>query len=902
MDEELYLTDLISVETLQHVQDAFAAMTGMAALTTDADGIPVTKGSNFTDFCMKYTRESKDGHIRCEQCDKFGAEDSWRKGGSTFYYCHAGLIDYAAPILADGQMVGSFIGGQVLTEPPRKEQIFQIAWELGVDPQKFWEAAQKVRVLEKKEIDTAAEFLYIVANVLSDMAYGQYRSMQATREIEQANNMKSDFLANMSHEIRTPMNAVIGMAEMALREKLPPAAREYIRQIKSSSKALLTIINDILDFSKIEAGKMDIVPVEYEPMSIVNDIANIAEERLKEKEVELILDISPDIPNRLLGDNIRIKQVLLNIVNNATKFTTTGQVVVKMWHEVDGEGKIQLCFAVQDTGIGIKEDDLARIFNSFQQVDSKRNRNIEGTGLGLAISRQLTHLMDGDIHVASEYGKGTTFSFELPQVLINAEPSISLKNPSAIKAYGLLKNKYLKQSLAADCKRFGVEYREIASMEEVEIEEGRDCFLFVERELLTPLIEEYVMSVPELTAAFLFPFQSLEGRFNAPNIHMVRKPLYSMNEALIFNHEGLNFADDDVDTVEFNFIAPEAEVLVVDDNTINLTVAEGLLEPLQMRVDLALSGKEAISKISEHRYDIIFMDHMMPELDGVETTHIIRRFHPEYNDVPIIALTANAMSGTREVFLEEGMNDFIAKPVELKTLVSKVAQWLPQEKIVQTDKAVVDIANKNEKAQEAKAAEDGRLVIGDLDTETAISMLGSAKLFRAVLKDYYRVIEKKTRQIKEAEQNEDWSTYTIEVHALKSASRQVGAMSLSEKAAALEEAGNKKDGARIHRDTDDMLEEYMNYIQVLEPFCKEEEKKVESLGAIPRERLEELFADLRAAIEDLDMDRMEEAGNAMKKYSFSGEQGKLFEQMLEAIENIDVDACEEIMVEWGKII
>ncbi len=750
----LYLTDLISVDTLQRVQDAFSAMTGMAALTTDAEGIPVTKGSNFSDFCMKYARGSKDGHIRYEQCDKFGAEDSWKQGGPTTYFCHAGLIDYAAPILADGQMVGSFIGGQVLTEPPRKEQIFQIAWDLGVNPQELWKAAQEVRILEKKEIDRAAEFLFIVANVLSDMAYGQYRSIQATSEIERANNMKSDFLANMSHEIRTPMNAVIGMAEMALREKLPPAAREYVRQIKSSSKALLTIINDILDFSKIEAGKMDIVPVEYEPMSIINDIANIAEERLKEKEVELIFDISPEIPNRLYGDNIRIKQVLLNIVNNATKFTTRGQVVVRMYHESQPDGRILLRFAVEDTGIGIKEEDLQKLFNSFQQLDSKRNRNIEGTGLGLAISRQLTHLMEGEVHVQSQYGKGSRFSFELPQTVIRDEPSISLKNPEKLRAFGMIKNEYLRQNLAADCERFGVEYREIDFTEEIDFIEGRENFLFVERELLTPGIEEFVQNTPELTAAFIFPFQSLEGHYNAPNIHMVRKPLYSMNEALIFNHEGLHFVDDDADVMEFNFIAPDAEVLIVDDNAINLTVAEGLLEPLQMKVDLALSGKEAISKISDHRYDIIFMDHMMPELDGVETTHIIRRFHPEYEDVPIIALTANAMNGTREVFLEEGMNDFIAKPVELKVLISKVAQWLPAGKIVRTDKSVI------EPSGEQKAE---KVVVGDLDTDTAIGMLGSEKLFWAVLKDFYRVIDKKRKQIKEMETNEEWSAYTIEV-------------------------------------------------------------------------------------------------------------------------------------------
>lgn len=892
MGEMLHLTDLISVRTLQRVQDAFSTMTGMSAITTDANGVPVTKGSNFSEFCI-CARNSKDGHLRCEQCDKFGAEDSWNKGGPTTYYCHAGLIDYAAPILADRQIVGSFIGGQVLTAPPQKEQIYQIAWELGMRPQELWEAAQKIRILEKTEIDKAAEFLYVVANVLSDMAYGKYRSIQATGEIERANNMKSDFLANMSHEIRTPMNAVIGMAEMALREKLPPAAREYVRQIKSSSKALLTIINDILDFSKIEAGKMDIMPVEYEPMSIINDIANIAEERLKEKEVELILDISPEVPSKLFGDNIRIKQILLNIVNNATKFTTTGQIVVKMFSEKWAAEKILLHFSVKDTGIGIKEEDLKRIFNSFQQVDSKRNRNIEGTGLGLAISRQLTHLMGGEIHVSSMYGEGTEFSFELPQKLVDETPSISVKNPEAVLAFGLLKNPYLKRSLATDCERLGVEYYEVTSLEEIGFLEGRESFLFVERELLTPLIEEIVQNTPELTAVFLFPFQSLEGRYNAPNIHMVRKPLYSMNEALIFNHEGLQYTGEDVDVIEFNFIAPEAEVLIVDDNAINLTVAEGLLEPLQMKVDLALSGKEAITKISERRYDIVFMDHMMPELDGVETTHIIRRFHPEYNDVPIIALTANAMNGTREVFLAEGMNDFIAKPVELKTLISKVAQWLSPEKIERSDKDVIDLAMEGRK--------NGKLEIGNLDTATAINMLGSEKLFRAVLKDFYRVIEKKHNQIKEAETNEDWSTYTIEVHALKSAARQIGAIPLSEKAAALEEAGNKKNAAMIHERTDEMLAEYQSYIQVLAPFCEEQETRREK-GEIPRTKLRKLFADMRAAIDELDMDRMEEAADAIKEYSYTGKQSELLGGLLEAVENIDVDVCEELMTEWEKLL
>lgn len=762
MENVLYLTDLIDVEVLQRMQDAFAALTGMASLTTDINGVPVTKGSNFTEFCTGYTRNSPVGCMRCEQCDKIGAQTTWEKGEPTTYYCHAGLIDYAAPIIADGKLVGCFIGGQVLDRAPDLEKFRKVAEEIGVDPDGFCAAAQKVHVLDKENIDHAAQFLYTIANILSDMAYGKYLALQANEEIERAANMKSDFLANMSHEIRTPMNAIIGMTEMALREELPPAARDYLHQIKSSGKALLTIINDILDFSKIESGKMDIIPVEYETMSIINDVSNMLVTRLKDKDVELILDLSPSIPHKLYGDNIRIKQVLLNIANNAVKFTSHGQVVIHMSHTVLSDDMINLCVSVEDTGIGIKEADLGRLFKSFQQLDSKRNRNIEGTGLGLAISRQLMMLMKGELQVESEYEKGSTFSFSLPQRVVDPVNSIQIKEPSSIMIVGLLNSPYIKRQLAVDCGYLDVEYRESASVEELfNVSTNKSVFLIIEQSTFTAELEEFIKNNPTITAVMLMNFNAVMDD-NLPNLLLVKKPFYTLNEALIFNKENYHYYDGDSDVVDIDFIAPEAEILIVDDNAINLTVAEGLLAPLRMKIDTVLSGKEAIGKISVHHYDIIFMDHMMPELDGVETTRIIRRFHTEYDDVPIIALTANAVDGVKDMFLREGMNDFVAKPIEFRTLTLKVREWLPANKIQRVNASQRTVR---------KRTTDKEIMVGDLDTKSAIRLLGDEKVFWRVLKDYYRVINKKAGYIEELMAKEDWAGYTIEVHALKSASK-----------------------------------------------------------------------------------------------------------------------------------
>lgn len=887
IENEFKLTDLIDIETLQKIQDAFSDMSGIAALVTDAHGKIQTKPSGFTEFCGKYVRNTEEGVKRCEKCDKMGAEKAAKAGVSCAYFCHAGMVAFAAPIMAHGHMVGCFIGGQLLTIPPDEDKIRKVADDIGVDGDELMRAAGNVKIVDKRTIEKVSNAIYTIANVLSEIGYSKYQVNLKNMELRKTSNMKSDFLANMSHEIRTPMNAVIGMAEMALREELPQAARDYIGQIKEAGKSLLTIINDILDFSKIESGKMDITEVDYEPMSMLYDVSNIIMTRLKDKDVELVLDVAPNLPNKLWGDNIRIKQILLNIANNAAKFTMQGKIIMKVEYTKTTPDEISLLITVEDTGIGIKKEDMGKMFQSFQQLDSKRNRNIEGTGLGLAITKKLLMLMNGNIWVESEYGKGSKFSCMFPQRIVDDTPSIGINNPASMTVAGLISHPVVRESLCTDAARLGVKDIRLLSQEELGTLPVHDkVFLFIEYPLFNGTVETYVKNTPGITAVLILDFYD-HVEYDIPNLLLLRKPLFAMNIAMVLNGEALH-CDSGTDEKEFDFIAPEAQILIVDDNAVNLTVAEGLLEPLKMKIDTAAGGKEAIEKISAIHYDIVFMDHMMPELDGIETTHIIRRFHPEYNDVPIIALTANAVEGTKELFCREGMNDFVAKPIELRMLAAKVRQWLPVEKIQK-------VYNTMAYDKSMKKAE--QIVVGDLNVKFAMEFLVSEELFWKVLKVFYLGIDKKVKLIKSMEEAEDWTGYTIEVHALKNCAKQIGAISLSDKAAFLEKAGNARDAATIHKNTDEMLEQYMGYLDVLAPFCQDDEESAEK-EAISEDKLIGYFSQIRNAAEDLDMDKMEEVIREMDQYHYDESQKELFDQLKEAADEMDVDRCETISNEW----
>ena len=899
--DKILLTDLIDLDTLQKIQDFFTKMTGVASIITDIDGIPVSKGTNFSDFCFKYTRNSELGLSRCQECAKRGIQLAFEKGTPQLYRCHTGLVDFAAPIIADELLVGGFIGGQLLAEEPDCDKIEQLAKEFDFDAEEYIQAAKQVQRIGKEKYEDILNALKDTISILSSIATNNYKLRLATEEVEKSANMKSDFLANMSHEIRTPMNAVIGMAEMALRENLTPAARDYIHQIKSSGKSLLTIINDILDFSKIESGKMDIIFAEYDTMSLVNDIANIINTRIGNKDVKLIIDVNPTFPKMLMGDNIRIKQIILNLANNAVKFTKEGQVIIKLDYLKKSEFELELFGSVEDTGIGIKEEDMDKIFQSFQQVDSKRNRNIEGTGLGLAITKNLLTLMYGTIMVQSEYGKGSKFSFTLQQRIVSSASACEIPNADTIYSAGLLVNAYQRSQLYRDAKRLGVYYKELKSENEIaeQAEDGLQ-FLFLDTNTFTPTVEKFVRTHPDITAILLIPYNKNVDT-DLPNVKVVHEPLYAWNLSMIFRGESLHSLSISGDDMDLDFVAPDANILIVDDNAINLTVAEGLLKPLQMKIDTALSGKEAIDKISEKQYDMIFMDHMMPELDGVETTHIIRRLHPEYDMVPIIALTANVVEETRFMFLSEGMNDFVAKPIELRMIISVIKRWLPSDKLKPLSEADSLPAVESTAAPSSHAS----LEIGDLDTESALQLLGSEDLLWMVLKDYYTVIDKKIELIKSYQQNEEWKNYTTEVHALKSASKQIGAMELSEKAAALEKAGNNLDIAMIQERTDDMLEQYRGYQTLLAPYFMEEEKEEKApsdLPAIDKDLLKEILHTLSEAVTNLDLDQLEQSVQELSNYALEETHAALFKKLKTAVEELDFEACDNILLDWITLL
>lgn len=899
--DNIKLTDLISVEVLQRIQDSFSETVGMAALTTEADGKAVTEGSNFTDYCMKYTRCSEVGRSLCEECDRYGAEVTMKTGKFTTYICHSGLVDFSAPIIAEDQMVGCFIGGQVLYEPPDELNIRRIARELDIDEDEYWAAIQKVPVIEKEQINKAAHFLYTLSGVLSDMAYGKFLAMKANTELERAAKMQGDFLANMSHEIRTPMNAVIGFAEMALREEMSESARDYITQIKSSGNSLLTIINDILDYSKIESGKMELVPVEYEPLQLIEDVADIIMTRLIDKDVELLIDVNPDIPTKLFGDTIRIRQILINICNNATKFTEKGYVRLCANYDWVDEENITIRFAVEDTGIGIKPNDLDKIFNSFQQVDSRRNRNVEGTGLGLSICRSLLNMMDGELHVESEYGKGSTFSFTINQPVVDKTPSIKVDKADKIMLGGAFHNVDVERDFVNDARKLGIAATIFENHSDREknlvdwldsVPEDYERYLFLDYTYFDP--EMYQKMTGEIRVSPVIvvdTFADVRELDKFPELKYIRKPISVLNLGNLLNNKVITHTEYSANSSGdiYDFTAEEVKVLVVDDNIVNLTVAQGLLEPIKADVDLASSGKQAIEMAGKKQYDIIFMDHMMPELDGVDTTRIMRRTMPQYEKTPIIALSANAVGEARELFKTEGMDDFVAKPIEVRVLVDIFRRYAPPEKI-----------HKNNKVMDSTSgsSDNGALVIADLDTEKAIEMLGTKSLYMNILKSYYDAIPTKSEAIRQYYQDKNWPQYAIEVHALKSASRQIGAMELGELAYKLELAGKSEDVPVILEHTDELLDKYVSYSEKLAYLFTKNSTDDADKPEATIDKLKSLFGRMRVAVDDLDMDEMETVVEEMDKFKYNDLWKSKFIALKEAVTSMDVDECINILNEW----
>ena len=507
-------------------------------------------------------------------------------------------------------------------------------------------------------------FCSSVASTLIELLNNQNQKLlRAVEEANRANESKSAFLSYMAHEIRTPMNAIVGITDIMLRTKRDPAEERYLLNIKNSGTALLSIINDILDFSKIESGKMTVVNDNYSFYSMLDDLSLIFWNRIGDKKIELLYDIDINMPDYIYGDAIRVRQLIINIVNNAIKFTDEGFVRLSVKVDRIEGNDIELFISVADSGQGIKEEDMPKLFSSFEQVNTKKNHSKEGTGLGLAISKQLINMMGGEIGVDSEFGKGTTFSFNIHQ---------SITDKTVMPNYDDLKQALSEKKIAVAVKDEMLE----ASMRQLFATLG----VFVADSALDKadydicFTEESEINHISATTKYILvnPYDDIADRDSGI---IFSKPLYISNlyGAIV---EAKNDADV-VEEKEEQITFEGKKILLVEDNAVNTKVALLLFKPLMMEIDTAQNGQVALEMVQKKHYDLVFMDHMMPVMDGVEATLAIRKLGGDYyTNLPIIALTANVISEAKDVLLSAGMNDITTKPISMDNVIGILKKWL----------------------------------------------------------------------------------------------------------------------------------------------------------------------------------------------------------------------------------
>ncbi|MBQ2744886.1 MAG: response regulator [Lachnospiraceae bacterium] len=588
---------------------------------------------------------------------------------------------------------------------------------------------------------------------------------RAKEEAENANRTKSQFIAKVSHEIRTPVNAVMGMNEMILRESKEANIKKYAHDVKDSSMALLSIINEILDSSKIESGMMEIVDANYHIGSLLNDLYNMIKVRAKEKDLELIFDIEQSIPSELYGDEKRIRQVLVNLLSNGVKYTEQGTVTLKVTCDIDGENAI-IHYSVKDTGIGIKEENIEKIYDAFKRVDVSRNRNVEGTGLGLNIARQFINLMGSELKIQSEYEKGSEFSFDIVQKIISAKPLGDFRSRI------------------------------------VQAEKERDYHT--------------------------------------------------------------------------SFMAPKAKILVVDDNRLNLKVFKSLLTQTQIQVYEAESGMQCLDILKKQSFDIVFLDHMMPEMDGIETLNIIKS-EKLCDGVPIIVLTANAIIGEREKYINSGFDDFLSKPIIPEKLEQMIMNYLPKELIGQK-KSVEEQCLKIKELPE----------LDEFDFDYALRVLQDEELLKNILIDFYHSLETLDEKLSilfdTIDREETLQRYRIEVHGLKSSSATVGALLLSKTARLLEVAAMDKDMKRIYAMHPILISEMKKHRERIATIIPKKEKK-EAAGDMGVA----YFDMLKISLSNENYDSADFLCNEIQKYQYSDEVEKLVDQLATHVLNLETE-------------
>lgn len=762
---------------------------------------------------------------------------------------------------------------------------------------------------------------YLVYMWTKRNAEGSNRLLKAIDELKNVQSSKDDFLANVSHEIRTPINTICGMSEMVLKEELPLDMKNNIRDIDMAGRNLMAIVRDILDFSELQSGKIELEEETYNITSTINDIINMAMARRQGKRVELVVDCDPDIPCALSGDEKKLRRIIMNLVDNAIKFTNVGCVFIGVQFRRESYG-INLVVTIRDTGIGMTPENLETIFTSFNQVDSSRTRQEGGLGLGLAISNALIKKMNGAITIKSKLGKGTTIRFTVPQKVVVDAPIVSVREKGCLSIATYIdmeqfKMAEIRDEYAAVISSMAAHLNEkchvCRSMAELKRREEKEKFTHVFTSVTEYLTHTaYFDELSERTNVIIVLDDRDEKHMTNPKLLKVYKPFYILSIVSVLN--GLYDIRDEKHAVSSGkFKLERAHVLVVDDNRTNLRVMEGMLENYQIKVTLAASGHEALEKVVSSDYDFIFMDHMMPEMDGEETMKKIRRMAGTYfQKVPIIALTANAVAGTREMLLEKGFTDFLEKPVERSVLERVLKRNIPQEKFV-----FMEMETRAEKSKELLEKEDKQSVTEKLqragiDVEKgSLYCNGRDKLLYVIqgFCDDYAVSEANITLLYE---KKNWKEYTIAVHGIKGALGSIGATRVSELARELELAGKEGRIDYILENHASMMKEYRQLFCALkesisgtkESAEKKEEntdEKVVQLAVLESEEFDKLLEELEGAAYELDSDGMLELLTKLEGYQYCGEALKeLFAPVKRKAEQADCISAAELAVKLKK--
>lgn len=604
-------------------------------------------------------------------------------------------------------------------------------------------------------------------------------------EAEHMANVKSAFLANMSHEIRTPINAVLGMNELILREANQKDVLDYAYNIELAGKALLSIVNDILDISKIESGKTELVSGEYNVATSIYNFIEMSRARAEKKGILLKVDIAENLPSKMYGDEMRLKQIYTNILNNAIKYTEKGEITLTLTGEEIGDDKIFTKATISDTGIGIREEDLDKIFDAFQRVDEEKNQKIEGTGLGMSITKQLVELMGGKIYVESEYGKGSTFHVELVQGIVDRTP--------------------------------------IGRIDQA-VEQNRE-------------IEKHKRAV---------------------------------------------------------LLAPEAKLLVVDDNQMNLNVMKGLLKRTEMQVDLVLSGKEALEAVTKTSYDVILMDHMMPEMDGVEALHRLRKLKENQNpQAKVIVLTANAAIGSREEYLKMGFDDYLSKPIEAMNLENMIKKYLPKELVHEIEEVVEETQN----LEEIEFLEEKLRPFGIHLKQGLIYVEGELEQYVDMVKLFLRQSEARKEKMRGFLKEGNTEEYTIEVHALKSNGKMIGSRKMSELAYEMEIQGRNGKLEYLRQNQAKLEKGWEELEQGLRILMEEQQKTVmeETVETMTPEEVQVRVERLRNAIEEMDVEAAQEELETLLCGEMEQSQKERFMQVRNCLEEFSYQEALEIL-------